>query len=80
MTIGNNTLPKILHQASILGVKTICWAVTGSNLAPIYRDAGLTSAVSEGFPPYFLPGETTLRVFRDKAFGHFAGLPDGSRR
>jgi Putative heavy-metal chelation len=73
MTIGNNTLPTILSEARRLGVKTVCWAVTGSKLAPIYRDAGLTSAICEGFPPYFLPGETTLSVFRDKAFGRLAG-------
>jgi hypothetical protein len=65
MTIGNNSLWDILRAAREHGVKTVCWAVTASNIAPFFRAAGLTSAVCEGFPPYFLPGETRLRIYRD---------------
>jgi Putative heavy-metal chelation len=67
MTIGNNSLPAILRAAARTGVKTVCWAVTAANIAPVYRALGLTSAVCEGFPPYFLPGETKLRIFRQPA-------------
>ena len=66
MTIGNNTLFRILQEARRRALKSVCWAVTGSNLAPLFRYFGLTSAISEGFPPYFFPGETKLRIFRDE--------------
>src|SRR5271170_2014291 len=34
MTIGNNSLWDILRAAREHGVKTVCWAVTASNIAP----------------------------------------------
>ena len=70
MTIGNNTLLKVLQEARRRGLESVCWAVTGSNLAPLFRNFGLTSAICEGFPPYFLPGETNLRIFRNNEFRH----------
>jgi len=65
MTIGNNTLPEILRAASERGIPSACWAVTASSIAPLFRTIGLTSAICEGFPPYFLPGETHLKLFRN---------------
>jgi len=67
MTIGNNTLPEILHGASQRGIPSACWAVTASSIAPLFRTIGLTSAICEGFPPYFFPGETNLKLFRNDA-------------
>jgi putative heavy-metal chelation protein len=67
MTIGNNTLPEILRAASERGIPSACWAVTASSIAPLFRTIGLTSAICEGFPPYFLPGETHLKLFRNDA-------------
>jgi hypothetical protein len=65
MTIGNNTLPELLLAASKRGIPSACWAVTASSIAPLFRGIGLTSAICEGFPPYFLPGETHLKLFRN---------------
>jgi putative heavy-metal chelation protein len=65
MTIGNNTLPEIVRAASERGIPSVCWAVTASSIAPLFRTIGLTSAICEGFPPYFLPGETHLKLFRN---------------
>jgi hypothetical protein len=65
MTIGNNTLPDILRAASQRGIPSACWAVTASSIAPLFRTIGLTSAICEGFPPYFFPGETNLKLFRN---------------
>jgi hypothetical protein len=75
MTIGNNTLLKILQEARRRGLKSVCWAVTASNLAPLFRYFGLTSAICEGFPPYFFPGETNLKIFRDEEFRHLIAIP-----
>ena len=75
MTIGNNTLPEMLWAASERDIPSVCWAVTASSLAPLFRTIGLTSAVSEGFPPYFLPGETQLRLFRNDTMRRLLDSP-----
>ena len=80
MTIGNNTLPKILRMASERGIPSACWAVTASSIAPLFRNIGLTSAICEGFPPYFLPGETQLKLFRNDAMRHLLAVSELSDR
>ena len=80
MTIGNNTLPKILRMASERGIPSACWAVTASSIVPLFRNIGLTSAICEGFPPYFLPGETQLKLFRNDAMRHLLAVSQLSDR
>jgi hypothetical protein len=64
MTLAGGTLPGIISACLRHGSKIVVWAVTGSNLAPWYRDFGVDSVIAEVFPFYFLSGPTQVDCFR----------------
>jgi len=64
MTLSTGTLDEILEAARSSGTRVVLFAQTGSNLAAVYRDAGIDTIVSEPFPFYIFDGTTRFAISR----------------
>jgi hypothetical protein len=64
MSLPNGTLPTLLETAKESNTSTTVWAITGRNLGQYYTQHGVDCVISDPSPFMFLPGQTSIRVWR----------------
>jgi hypothetical protein len=65
MSLVNGTIAEISSAARRRKVPIIMYSQSGANLAAhLMGSLGIHSVISEGFPNYLFPGESTIKVYR----------------
>lgn len=67
MTLANGTFEGLMNRLRQSGKPVVVFAQSAANIFPHLLDCGISTVISEPYPFYLLPGDSTIDIYRTQS-------------